>query len=180
MNFDSMGTGKRRWRIAAVALVGSVLSAGCSNGGGEAPSGQNASNGPAKPNGPLFDECAGLSPEEVAQKLNASGARVQFRNSVSCQWIVGGSTVATFTMYRGSPIGRERQWEDRTRNDVKDITVRGHSAFLIQMDGLCEIAVDFGNDFIEWSVELGRVVDNPGTCDSTRQLAELTIDRVQK
>ncbi|WP_148223452.1 DUF3558 domain-containing protein [Segniliparus rotundus] len=180
---------QRRWRALPTFFTGVVflagcagVLAGCAGGGAKTPAGGDRQAGPAKPNGPMFAECAGLTPQEVAQKLGAASARVQFRNSVTCQWTVAGSMQASFTWYRGSPIGREESWEGKTRDDVQRITIRGYPGFLIhqQDQNLCELGADFGNDFIEWSVELGRRGSGQNDCEGTRQLAELTIDRAKQ
>ncbi|WP_244431580.1 DUF3558 domain-containing protein [Segniliparus rugosus] len=160
------------------------LVSGCSEDGAKKPADPNAPAGQAKPNGPMFAECAGLTPQEVAQKLGGANARVQFRNSVTCQWAIGGTKQASFTWYRGSPIGREESWEGKTRDGVKDISIRNYPGFLIyqatQGQALCELGVDFGNDFIEWSVELGALAPGQDRCEGTRQLAEMSIDRAKK
>jgi hypothetical protein len=179
---------KRRWRVLPMVVASAVFAAGCTGvagctgGGAKTPSGGDGQAGPPKPNGPMFAECAGVTPQEVAQKLGATNARVQFRNSVTCQWTVGNSVQASFTWYRGSPIGREESWEGKTRDDVQRITIRGHPGFLIyQRDqNLCELGADFGNDFIEWSVELSRSGSGQHDCEGTRELAELSIDRAKK
>ncbi|MGL6235971.1 MAG: DUF3558 domain-containing protein [Segniliparus sp.] len=183
MIFDQSEPQRRRLRAIPVIFAGVVLAAGCTGGGAKSPSGHDGQTGQAKPDGPMFAECAGLTTQEVAEKLGAGNSRVEFRNSVTCQWIVGSSVQASFTWYRGSPIGREESWEGKTRDDVQHIAIRGYPGFLIYQpdQNLCELGADFGNDFIEWSIELG--VQRSGAqqpCEGTRQLAELSIDRAKK
>jgi len=90
-----------------------------------------------------------------------SGLVTTARNSVGCQWLVGGSILGphfSFTWYRGSPIGRERKTEELSRTSVEDITIDGHDGWIaIGEDptvgaNLCEIGIQFQDDFIEWSV----------------------------
>lgn len=189
MNSNRQAPRSHSWRGLALLAASSLLAAGCGAVGvGGKSSAEGDQPGQTKPNGPLFAECAGLAPEEIAQQLGATGARVQFRNSVTCAWVVqwSGMTAlqASFTWYRGSPIGREESWEGRTRDGVQHVTIRGYPGFSIYQAGvggsLCEIGVDFGNDFIEWSVELDRHNQAQQSCDGTRKLAELSLDRAKK
>lgn len=188
MIFDqhaSSGPAPKRggWRVAVAMFAWAALLGGCSGGGSGGHAGADKTDGPAKPNGPMFAECAGLTPQEVAQKLGGGSASVEFRNSVACEWAVGSSAQASFTWYRGSPIGREESWEGKTRDDMQRITIRGYPGFLIYQpdQNLCELGADFGNDFIEWSIEFGMQRSGAQQpCEGTRQLAELSIDRAKK
>ena len=78
-----------------------------------------------------------------------------------CQWLAGGGILGphfSFTWYRGSPIGRERKTEELSRASVEDINIEGHGGFIAVGedptlgDNLCEVGIQFQDDFIEWSI----------------------------
>ena len=86
----------------------------------------------------------------------------------------------SFTWYRGSPIGRERKTEERTRADVNDINIQGHPGFVALGEdpmigkSLCEVGIQFDDDFIEWSISFSQK-PFPDPCDIAKELARQSI-----
>jgi hypothetical protein len=105
---------------------------------------------------------------------------------VGCQWAAtnrGRGPLISFSWFRGSPIGRERKSEELSRTSVSDITIDGHSGFVAtQSDSrlgehLCDIGIQYGDDFFEWSVQFTR---KPflQPCDIVTELSRRTIAAV--
>ena len=169
--------------VAAAAMI-PVFAACSDNSGASSPSvpqspppTQNASHGP------FFPECGGVSDQTLAEQTRATGLVNTARNSVGCQWLQGGGILGphfSFTWYRGSPIGRERKTEELSRASVEDINIEGHSGFLaIGEDptignNLCEVGVQFQDDFIEWSISFAEQ-PFPDPCDVAKELTRQSI-----
>lgn len=105
------------------------------------------------------------------------------QNSVGCQWLARGGIMGphfSFSWYRGSPIGRERKTEEVSRTSVEDINIDGHSGFIAigtaptMGDNLCEIGIQFKDDFIEWSVSFAQK-PFPDPCDVAKELTRQSI-----
>ncbi|QLL07691.1 DUF3558 domain-containing protein [Mycobacterium vicinigordonae] len=132
--------------------------------------------------GPFFPECGGVSDQTVAQLTGTAGLVLTARNSLGCQWLVNGSISGpwfSFSWFRGSPIGRERKNEDLTRTSVDNITIDGHSGFVaVATDRLgarlCDVAIQFQDDFFEWSIQFNRK-PFPNPCDIATELARQSI-----
>ena len=169
--------------VAAAAMI-PVFAACSDNSGSTSPSvpespapTQNASHGP------FFPECGGVSDQTLAEQTRATGLVNTARNSVGCQWLQGGGILGphfSFTWYRGSPIGRERKTEELSRASVEDINIEGHSGFIaIGEDptignNLCEVGVQFQDDFIEWSISFAEQ-PYPDPCDVAKELTRQSI-----
>ena len=115
--------------------------------------------------GPFFPECGGVSDETIAEQTRVPGLVNTATNSVGCQWLAGGGILGphfSFTWYRGSPIGRERKTEELSRTSVEDINIEGHDGFIALGEdptlgnNLCEIGIQYDDDFIEWSISFDR------------------------
>ncbi|WP_156690004.1 DUF3558 domain-containing protein [Mycobacterium sp. Marseille-P9652] len=170
--------------VSALALVIPTV-AGCSS------SGDNKSGGTVSPtsgnaeghHGPMFPQCGGVSDQTVTELTKMSGLVNTARNSVGCQWLAGGGILGphfSFSWYRGSPIGRERKTEELSRASVDDININGHSGFIAVGnepnlgDSLCEVGIQFQDDFIEWSVSFSQK-PFPPPCDIAKELARQSI-----
>lgn len=78
-------------------------------------------------------------------------------------------------MVPGSPIGRERKTEELSRASVEDINIEGHGGFIAVGEDplkpgdvtLCEIGIQFDDDFIEWSVSYSQK-PFPDPCEVAR------------
>ena len=177
-----------RRNVRALALVASALtiliSAGCSNSGDNKPGATASStqSGEGR-HGPMFPQCGGVSDQTVSELTKATGLINTARNSVGCQWLAGGGILGphfSFSWYRGSPIGRERKTEELSRASVDDINIDGHSGFIAVGndpslgDSLCEVGIQFGDDFIEWSVNFSQK-PFPNACDVAKELARQSI-----
>lgn len=172
---------------AAVAVVGLV--AACNGGSGDA-------NGPDVPqtnapqaakHGPFFPECGGVSDQEIAKQTQVAGLVGTAKTSVGCQWLVGGLIVGphfSFNWYRGSPIGRERKTEELTRTKTEDIDIEGHGGFIAYNEdpqlgvNLCEIGIQFDDDFIEWSVSFDKQ-PFPDACEVAKEFTAQSIRNSQ-
>lgn len=174
----------------ALALAASVLTilipvAGCSSSGDNKP-GATASSTPDNGEGHhglMFPQCGGVSDQTVAELTRMSGLVNTARNSVGCQWLAGGGILGphfSFSWYRGSPIGRERKTEELSRASVDDININGHGGFIAigneptLGDSLCEVGIQFQDDFIEWSVSFNQK-PFPPPCDIAKELARQSI-----
>lgn len=175
----------------ALALVASALTilipavAACSDSGSNKP-GATASSTPQKGqgnHGPMFPQCGGISDQTVAELTRVTGLINTARNSVGCQWLAGGGILGphfSFSWYRGSPIGRERKTEELSRASVDDININGHGGFIAVGnepnlgDSLCEVGIQFQDDFIEWSISFSQK-PFPPPCDIAKELARQSI-----
>jgi hypothetical protein len=169
--------------VAAVAII--PLFAACSDSEptnpGEVPQ-TSAAQGNAT-HGPFFPECGGISDQEVISQTRVPGLVNTAKTSVGCQWLSGGSILGphfSFTWFRGSPIGRERKTEELTRLSVEDINIEGHDGFIALGDdpilgtNLCEIGIQFDDDFIEWSVSYSEK-PFPDACGVAKELTRQSI-----
>ena len=137
--------------------------------------------------GPLFGECGSVSDDEVAAAFGLGTFATITRNSVGCEWesFVGGPSVS-FSWYRGSPIGRERAGSDLIGRPAADVEIGGRTGFVgssqndLGQTVLCEIGVDFGGDFIHWSVSYSNFTPAADACEVARNLATASVERVQK
>jgi hypothetical protein len=176
-------------KIAALAVAAAVavpVIAACStdNSGPATPSSsQPPAPGANAKHGPTFPECGGVTDQTVSQLTQVNGLVGTTKNSVGCQWLVNGGIVGpqfSFTWFRGSPIGRERKTEELSRSSVNDITIEGRSGFIAigtdpQLgDNLCEIGIQFDDDFIEWSVSFASK-PFPNPCDAAKELTSQSI-----
>lgn len=169
--------------IVATTLV-SALGA-CSDSTPTQPQSSQQS-GPATADGkhgPMFPECGGISDQTMAAQTRVTGLVTTAKNSVGCQWLAGGGILGphfSFTWYRGSPIGRERKTEELSRTSVDDINIDGHSGFIAVGsdpslgDNLCEVGIQFNDDFFEWSVSFAQK-PFPPACDVAKELARQSI-----
>ena len=169
--------------VAAAAMI-PVFAACSDNSGSTSPSvpespapTQNASHGP------FFPECGGVTDQTLAEQTRVTGLVNTARNSVGCQWLQGGGILGphfSFTWYRGSPIGRERKTEELSRASVEDINIEGHSGFIALGEdptignNLCEVGIQFQDDFIEWSVSFAEQ-PFPDPCDVAKELTRQSI-----
>ncbi|WP_372458181.1 DUF3558 domain-containing protein [Mycobacterium fragae] len=177
----------RRNVAAALALAAAILipTAACSDSGSNNSS-PTQSSGPASGeghHGPFFPQCGGISDETVTNLTKVAGLVNTAKNSVGCQWLAGGGIVGphfSFSWYRGSPIGRERKTEELSRASVEDINIDGHGGFIAigseptLGDSLCEIGIQFSDDFIEWSVSFNQK-PFPDPCDVAKELTRQSI-----
>ena len=177
-------TAARKLAVAALAVASVAMSA-CSNSSSPSPQ----SSQPSAPqtanakHGPMFPECGGITDQTVAEQTRVTGLVKTATNSVGCQWLAGGGILGphfSFTWYRGSPIGRERKTEELSRTSVEDINIEGHGGFIAVGtdptlgDNLCEIAIQFNDDFIEWSVSFAEK-PFPPACDVAKELTRQSI-----
>lgn len=164
--------------------------AGCS-GDGAGPDSPGSPETPAQADakhGPFFPQCGGISDETVGQLTQVPGLVNTAKNSAGCQWLQNGGIVGphfSFTWFRGSPIGRERKTEELSRASVEDINIEGYNGFiavgndLTLGDSLCEIGIQFDDDFIEWSVSYAQK-PFPNPCDVAKELTRQSIQNSKR
>lgn len=171
--------------MLAAAVI--PLVAACSGGSDQQQSGPGDPSGPAPAadakHGPMIPECGGITDETMAQLTKINGLVNTAKTSVGCQWLLGGGILGphfSFNWYRGSPIGRERKTEELSRTSVEDINIEGHDGFIaLNTDqqlgtSLCEIGIQFDDDFIEWSVNFTQK-PFPDACDVAKELTRQSI-----
>ncbi|MFT3661222.1 MAG: DUF3558 family protein [Gordonia sp. (in: high G+C Gram-positive bacteria)] len=136
--------------------------------------------------GPKFERCGGLTLEDVSRETTFPGLQLAVDNTSACEWRRGDlreAEVVSFNWYRGSPIGRERGLEQLTReHPTVDKKIAGHPGFLARHDTICEVGVQFENDFIEISIADQRAeeevtVSLDTMCRAAETLAALSIER---
>ncbi|WP_072805601.1 DUF3558 domain-containing protein [Rhodococcoides yunnanense] len=168
--------------ILGVALA--ALVAGCGSGDDGASGPQETTTTTTDPgaSGPFFGQCGSVADEEVLGAFAVPAFTMITRNSVGCEWEVGGFTgpSVSFSWYRGSPIARERAGSELIGRPAEDIEIDGHPGFAAATDNyLCEVGVEFGKDFMHWSVTYGDQPPTADPCVVAKQLAELTVERAQ-
>lgn len=185
------------WSKCAVALVMvALVLTGCSGGDKSDQPNGTASNATAPQqtkskgvDGPMFTECGGVSDQAMMQMTKVVGPGGHRQELGRLCLAARGSIVGphfSFNWYRGSPIGRERATEERTRPSVEDIEIAGYKGFIATngypgtVTTLCEIGMDFGNDFIEWSINFEPGSGAPDSCDVAKQLTETSIKAAKK
>ena len=138
--------------------------------------------------GPFFPQCGGVSDQTMSELTRVTGLVNTATTSVGCQWLVGGGILGphfSFTWYRGSPIGRERKTEELSRASVEDINIEGHDGLIAvgelpgvgneaPIPNLCEIGIQFEDDFIEWSISFAEE-PFPDPCDVAKELTRQSI-----
>jgi hypothetical protein len=176
--------GRNATALAVMAAAVIPLFAACAGSSGQSTGGSStpAPAADAK-HGPMFPECGGITDQTVAQLTKINGLVNTAKTSVGCQWLLGGGILGphfSFNWYRGSPIGRERKTEELSRTSVEDINIEGHGGFIaLNTDpqlgtALCEIGIQFDDDFIEWSVNFTEK-PFPDACDVAKELARQSI-----
>ncbi|MCV7280451.1 DUF3558 domain-containing protein [Mycolicibacterium flavescens] len=175
----------RAIRCLTLAAAVVIPLAACSE---DAPSGPQVPQDTPAPSqdvahGPFFPECGGISDQEVIKQTRVPGLVNTAKTSVGCQWLAGGSILGphfSFTWFRGSPIGRERKTMELSRTSVEDIEIEGHDGFMGISDdptlgtNLCEIGIQFGDDFIEWSISYTSQ-PFPDPCEVAKELTRQSI-----
>ena len=171
------------YALAAFTLLIPAVAA-CSSSGDNKPGATTSApaNGEGR-HGPMFPQCGGINDQTVTDLTKVTGLKNTARNSVGCQWLAGGGILGphfSFSWYRGSPIGRERKTEELSRASVEDINIDGHSGFIAignepnLGDSLCEVGIQFQDDFIEWSVSFSQK-PFPPPCDIAKELTRQSI-----
>lgn len=177
-----------RLRDGALLVLAAVLAltlSGCGDSSDD--DAASSTKTPKAGTGPKFERCGGLTLEEVEAATGFRGLKHYIDNPSVCEWrssnFRGDGQVASFNWYRGSPIGRERGHEQLSREEMPtDITIEGYPGFLARHEPICEVGVQFENDFIEISVtddqRLGmQTVSMEKMCDGAKQLAAKSIER---
>lgn len=177
-----------RRKLAALVVAAAVvpLLGACSDTPSDQPQSSQQPDSPVSGegrHGPDFPECGGISDQTMAEQTRVIGLVKTAVNTVGCQWLAGGGILGphfSFTWFRGSPIGRERKTEELSRTSVEDVTIEGHSGFIavgtdpMLGDNLCEIGIQFDDDFIEWSVSFAEE-PFPPACEVAKELTRQSI-----
>ena len=173
--------------LLVLAIAVSLLVGACGGSGGGDDGGSGPVRLPKAGTGPEFKRCGGLTTADVEQATTFQGLSLYVDNTAACEWRPSGlrnTYVASWNWYRGSPIGRERGLEQLTReNPTVDYETLGHPGFFAQHPNVCEVGVQFENDFIEISVADrssqvgGQSVSQDRICDAAKQLAKMSVER---
>lgn len=144
--------------LCTVLALGVLLSGGCSSHHGEH-EGHNASTLHDVRVGPAYSECGSLTTPDVAAVLHRADLKLVAKTPAGCTWTPNGywSVLPNVTLswYRGSPIGREREGEEGTREEVRDFSAAGKNGFISSTYGMCVTALEYGDDqFFELAVTL--------------------------
>ncbi len=165
--------------VLALAAVAANLAAGC----GDSATRQSSAPARAGRQGPSFPQCGGVSDRTVAELTRLSGLVNTAQNSVGCQWLMHGSIRGpyfSFSWYRSSPIGRERKTVEVNHPTVEDISLSGHNGFIAVGsepalgDNLCEVGLQFGDDFIEWTAYFDHK-PFPDPCEVAKELTRQSV-----
>lgn len=174
--------------MAIGMTIAASLLAACSSSDSPGPDNPESPSQPSPQqdasHGPFFPECGGVSDQTVTQLTEVVGLVNTARNSAGCQWLQNGGILGphfSFTWYRGSPIGRERKTEELSRDSVEDMNIDGHSGFIAiakdpisGVENLCEVGIQFQDDFIEWSISFNQQ-PFPPPCDVAKELTRQSI-----
>lgn len=173
-------------RAAFAILAAAVTVTACAGSSEPAAAGDSGAADAASP-GPLLDLCGGLTDDEVQTEFGVPSFAVITRNSVGCEWEVSGPSgpSVSFSWYRGSPIGRERSGAELIGRPAEDIEISGRPGF--RSSGLnalgevylCEVGLQFGADFIHFSVMYADSVPAADPCTVATDLTELVAERAQ-
>ncbi|OZC57341.1 DUF3558 domain-containing protein [Rhodococcoides fascians] len=169
-----------RRTVILLGVLSAVL-AGCGTGDDASPQQNSTSASPGEA-GPFFGQCGSVNDDEVLSTFAVPAFTMITRNSVGCEWEVAGSTgpSVSFSWYRGSPIDRERSGSELIGRPADDIEIDGNPGFSAATDNyLCEVGVQFGKDFMHWSVTYGDQPPSSDPCDVATRLATLTVERAQ-
>ncbi|MUM16333.1 DUF3558 domain-containing protein [Mycobacterium sp. CBMA271] len=144
--------------LSAVLAPGILLGAGCSSDHHEH-GGHHVSTADDIRLGPAYSECGSLTTPDVSAVVRRPDLKLIAKTPVGCTWSPNGSWSAlpsvTLSWFRGSPIGREREGEERTRDEVKDFSAGGKSGFISSTYGMCVTALEYGEgQFFEVAVTL--------------------------
>lgn len=171
---------RRGWPVV-VLVTAALVAAGC--GRDDSADESRATESGAAGSGPFFGECGSVTDEEVAEAVGVPGFAGVVRNSVGCEWQTSpdqdrNAPHFAFSWYRGSPIGRERAGSEMIGRPAADIEIGGHPGFESSLSSrLCELGVQFGDDFVHWSISYGKTDPTGDPCVAARRLAELTVAR---
>ncbi|MCC8928704.1 DUF3558 domain-containing protein [Rhodococcus sp. I2R] len=164
--------------LVGVALAVTLSACGSSDGDATPAEDVSGSGG----SGAFFGQCGSVGDQEVLDAFAVQAFTSITRNSVGCEWETAGFTgpSVSFSWYRGSPIDRERSGSELIGRPAQDIEIDGQAGFAAATeDYLCEIGVQYGDDFIHWSVTYGDLTPMADPCDVAMQLAELTVERAR-
>lgn len=172
--------------VGALLAAVPLLLAGCGGAGSEERASGDAPASTAGDSGPFFGECGSVTDAEVAKAFGVPGFGTVVRNSVGCEWQLSaqdgqGSPHVSFSWYRGSPIGRERAGSELIGRPATDVEIGGNPGFVASLSSrLCELGVQFGDDFVHWSIAYVDAAPTADPCRAAQQLAELTVERAAK
>ena len=173
--------------LAAAACLGAAACGGGTDAPGGSPRQTTAQPPSAEPApGPFLGLCGSVTDGELSATTGIPQPMHVVRDPVGCQWDVGElgeGAHASFTWYRGSPIGRERAIDNAVGRDVRDVTIEGAPGFSSRYRStLCEVGVQYGDDFFLWSIDYGAGAARPphgDVCDAAQELATMTAERAQ-
>jgi hypothetical protein len=166
---------------AAFAAVAALL-AGCGSSDRSA-----KPTSPAAPPGGGFRsaDCNGVTDADVNKAVRSSMFTKVAVSDAGCFWqentVLGtfgvGMGISTW-WYRGSDMDTERSLETHAGRTLTELSIEGNKGFKANDANACSIYVAKGTDVITWSIQTMNPAMLPDLCTITRQLAELSQQRV--
>lgn len=177
---DRLTRRRPRYRPAALALLTAALVAGCGSGQEQEPPPADEEAGhsefDAAVSGLFLGACGSATAAQVAAVLPGPEL-VEVRTGVGCDWRAPGTGEgASFTWYRGSPIGRERALVEATGRRVQQLSIGEFDGYVArQAEGwICEVALGVEEDFFLWSV--AGAYPGVDLCEAATELAAGTVE----
>jgi len=171
-------------RIAAVALLGALIVAGCGADPDEKP---DAPEPTVIASGFRSGDCNGVSDADVTEAVGMKMFTKVVDADAGCFWqedaLTGmgtfgaGMGISTW-WYRGSDMNTERELEEQAGRTLTELSVDGNNGFKAADDNACSIYVAKGGDVITWSIQTMNPATLPDLCSITEQLAQLSQERV--
>ena len=170
--------------VIGMAMAVSLLAACSTDSSGPSnPSSPQPSPQQNATHGPLFPECGGVSDQTVTQLTEVAGLINTARNSAGCQWLQNGGIIGPALLVHVVPRQPDRPGA-QDRRAVADQR-RGHQHRRPQRlhrrrhdptmgDNLCEVGIQFQDDFIEWSISYNEK-PFPSPCDVAKELTRQSI-----
>ncbi|NUS43664.1 MAG: DUF3558 domain-containing protein [Mycobacteriaceae bacterium] len=169
--------------LVSGAVAVAVLLSGCSSSDSDGDAAPRPTTPKVSPLGPFFGECGNVSADEVAATVQEQKFPTVFRNSVGCVWqsaIDLSAPTVSFSWYRGSPIDRESAGSGLIGRPPEKVDIEGHKGFRgTDGAGLCEVGLQYGDDFYHWSVSYGMQGVSTDPCQAATKLATMTAQRVK-
>ncbi|OBA99130.1 lprB protein [Mycobacteriaceae bacterium 1482268.1] len=163
-------------------MAGAAAVSGC----GDAPH-PGATDAPhtASSSGFHSGDCNNVTDVDVAAAVGSGEFTKVVDSDAGCFWqentMLGsfgaGMGVSTW-WYRGSDMDTERSLEQQAGRTLIELSIDGNKGFKAYDANACSIYVAKGGDVITWSIQTINPATLPDLCAVTKQLAQLSQDRV--
>lgn len=165
--------------LAAVAVLGAVVTAGC----GTSPPAPQAAE--VSSDGFHATDCNGVTDEDIAATVGTAKFARAVVSDAGCFWqensMIGtfgaGMGISTW-WYRGSDMDSERALEQRSGRTLTELAIDGNQGFKAADANVCSIYVAKQGDVITWSIQSMNPSTLPDLCSVADKLAQLSQDRI--